>query len=141
MWSGNASSDDLHAFRIWSTATADDLLARAGKEMQAGAKIVFWSELNALLLREQEAAFIERGAELAAKHHAFLAMAIGVLNDKEYLSLREQAGADTARRANSLAIQQSTPSPGRRSCATGARRWQAARTRYALRKAEFDYLL
>jgi len=82
MWYGNANSDDLDAFRIWSTATGDDLLARAEKEMQAGAKIVFWSELNALLLREQEATFIERGAELAAKHHAFLGMAIGVLNDK-----------------------------------------------------------
>jgi len=76
MWYGNASSDDLHAFRIWSAATADDLLARAGKEMQAGAKSCSGASSNALLLREQEAAFIERGAELAAKHHAFLAFAV-----------------------------------------------------------------
>ena len=83
IWYGNATSNDMDVFRIWSTTTGDDLLARAEKEMQAGAKIVFWSELNALLLREQEAAFIERGAELAAKHHAYLGMAIGVLNDKK----------------------------------------------------------
>ena len=79
---GTATADDMNFFRIWSTAAGSDLLMRAEREMQVGAKIVFWSELNVFLTKDQEAAFIARGEELAAKHHAYLGMAVGVLNEK-----------------------------------------------------------
>ncbi len=80
LFEGPATSADIAAFRAWATANDDDLLARAEREMQAGAKIVFWGETNAFLLKEEETAFVRRGGDLAAKYHAYLGMAIGVLN-------------------------------------------------------------
>jgi apolipoprotein N-acyltransferase len=46
--------------------------------MRAGAKIVFWGEINAPLMKEDESAFVTRGGELAAKYHAYLGMALAV---------------------------------------------------------------
>src|SRR5260370_39371807 len=60
----------------------DDLLSGAEREMQAGAKIVFWGETNAPVLKEDEAAFVARGTDMAAKYHVYLGMALGVLNRK-----------------------------------------------------------
>jgi len=83
VWYGIASNGELEIFRAWSAATGDDLLARAEQEMQAGAKVVFWAEINAFLPQQQEAAFVARGAALAVKHHAYLGMAIAVLGAQD----------------------------------------------------------
>jgi apolipoprotein N-acyltransferase len=80
LFEGPASSADIAEFRAWATANEDDLLARAEREMQAGAKIVFWGETNAFVLKEEETAFVRRGGDLAAKYHAYLGMAMGVLS-------------------------------------------------------------
>jgi apolipoprotein N-acyltransferase len=45
-----------------------------------GTKIVFWGETNAFVLKEEETAFVRHGGDLAAKYHAYLGMAMGVLN-------------------------------------------------------------
>lgn len=71
---------DMREVDRWSTARNNDLLARAEQEMQAGAKIVFWGEANARLLKPDEAALIARGQALAQKYHAYLGMAMGVWN-------------------------------------------------------------
>ncbi len=44
MFEGQATSDDMDAIQRWATAMDNDLLSRAEREMQAGAKIVFWGE-------------------------------------------------------------------------------------------------
>jgi apolipoprotein N-acyltransferase len=80
VWAGHAISSDKPAFRAWSAATNQDLMARSEQEMQAGARIVFWGEINAQALKSDEAAFVARGGELAAKYHAYLGMALAVLN-------------------------------------------------------------
>jgi apolipoprotein N-acyltransferase len=67
-------------FRRWAAAMDDDLLSRAEREMQAGAKIVFWGEFNAPVFKEDEAAFVARGRDVAAKYHVYLGMALGVLH-------------------------------------------------------------
>jgi apolipoprotein N-acyltransferase len=46
--------------------------------MQAGAKIIFWSEMNAEVLKEDEAGFVAHGGDLAAKYHAYLGIALAV---------------------------------------------------------------
>ncbi len=76
---GQATSEDREAIRTWATAIDDDLLSRAEREMQAGAKIVFWSELNAPVLKEDEPAFVARGGDMAAKYHVYLGMSLNVL--------------------------------------------------------------
>ena len=58
--------------------TDNDLLARSEQEMQAGARIVFWSEANAEVLKKDEAGFVARGGDLAAKYHAYLGIALVV---------------------------------------------------------------
>jgi apolipoprotein N-acyltransferase len=80
MFEGKLTSEDTIVVTHWTTARDEDLLSRAEQEMQAGAKIVFWGEANALMFKEQEAAFVARGREMAAKYHAYLGMALGVLN-------------------------------------------------------------
>jgi apolipoprotein N-acyltransferase len=81
IWGGKATSADKDEFRIWATATDNDLLARAGQEMQTGAKIVFWSEISAEVLKEDEAGLIARGGDVAARYHAYLGMALAVHNE------------------------------------------------------------
>ncbi len=80
MFEGKATSEDMAAIRPWATAIDEDLLTRAEREMQAGAKIVFWGEADAKLLKEDEAAFIAHGQALAAKYNAYFGMAVGVLS-------------------------------------------------------------
>lgn len=73
-----STSADMAALLRWTTATNNNLLSRAAREMQAGAKIVFWGETNAMVLKQNEAALIARGSALAKKYHAYLGMALGV---------------------------------------------------------------
>lgn len=80
MFGGKPTSEDMVVIRRWATAIDDDLLSRAEREMQAGARIVFWGEANAIVLKEEEAAFVARGGDMATKYHAYLGMAVGVLN-------------------------------------------------------------
>ena len=77
---GSATREDIDAIRSWAAAMDDDLLLRAEREMQAGAKIVFWGETNAPVLKGDEAALVTRGGTLTTKYHAYLGMALGVLN-------------------------------------------------------------
>jgi len=80
MFQGEATSEDMEGIQRWATAIDNDLLLRAEEEMRAGAKIVFWGETNAPLLKEDEAAFVKRGSNMAAKYKVYLGMALGVWN-------------------------------------------------------------
>jgi len=80
MFGGKATSEDVIAIRAWVTPIDDDLLSRAEREMEAGAKIVFWGEANAMLMKEDESAFVARGKDMAAKYHSYFGMALGLLS-------------------------------------------------------------
>jgi len=80
MFEDKATSEDMVVIRRWAAARNDDLRSRAEREMQAGARIVFWGEANAIVMKDEEAAFVARGAELAAEYHAYIGMALGVWN-------------------------------------------------------------
>lgn len=90
LFQNKATTQDMHAIQEWAGAMDDDLLSRAEREMQAGAKIVFWGESNASVMKEDEAAFIARGGDLAAKYHVYLGMALGVLIKGKTLSLQNK---------------------------------------------------
>jgi apolipoprotein N-acyltransferase len=49
--------------------------------MQAGARIVFWAEINAEVFKEDEAGLMTRGGNLAAKYQSYLGMALAVHNE------------------------------------------------------------
>lgn len=59
-----------------AAAVNDDLIKRSEQAAQAGAKIVFWSEAIGLVTKENEAAFIERGRELARRSQIYLGMSL-----------------------------------------------------------------
>jgi apolipoprotein N-acyltransferase len=80
LFEGKASSEDMDEIQRWAAAMDNDLLSRAEREMQAGAKIVFWGETNAPVVKEGEAALVARGADLALKYQVYLGMALGVLH-------------------------------------------------------------
>jgi apolipoprotein N-acyltransferase len=75
-----ATTEDFTEIRKWSAAVNDDLLLRADGEAQDGAKIVFWAEGNALVLKQDEAALAAQGSRLAQKDHIYLGMALAILN-------------------------------------------------------------
>ncbi len=78
--SNQPTADDLASIRSWGATVGNDFLARAEREAQAGAKIVFWGEANAPLFKQDEVAFISSGSELATKYQIYLGMALGVWN-------------------------------------------------------------
>jgi apolipoprotein N-acyltransferase len=80
MFEGKSTNEDMVVLEPWTAAANNDLLARAECEMQAGARIVFWGEGNARIFKEDEAALVACGGELAAKYHVYLGMALGVSN-------------------------------------------------------------
>ena len=71
-----ATPAELDDVRAGGEAIDNDLLARAEREAQAGAKIVFWGEGNAPVFKEDEAALLARGRALAAKYQIYLGMAL-----------------------------------------------------------------
>jgi apolipoprotein N-acyltransferase len=75
-----ATPAELAEVRAGVNAVDSDLLARAEREAQAGAKIVFWGEANAPVLKGDEPALIARGSELAAKYQMYLGMALATWN-------------------------------------------------------------
>jgi apolipoprotein N-acyltransferase len=74
----SVDSGRLTADEYWRRVAIidDDLLQRTEREMLAGAKIVFWSEANAPVLKNKEADLVARGASLADRYHAYLGMSL-----------------------------------------------------------------
>ncbi|HVN82031.1 MAG TPA: nitrilase-related carbon-nitrogen hydrolase [Terriglobia bacterium] len=80
MMHNRLSPEEVRQVRDWGKAVDDNLLARSEREAQAGARIVFWGEANAPVLKEDEAAFIAQGRELAARYRIYLGMSLAVWN-------------------------------------------------------------
>jgi apolipoprotein N-acyltransferase len=85
-----ASEAELAEFGAWAQRVNDDLSARAEREAQAGAKVVFWGEGNAMVFKPGEPALIARGRELAAKYQIYLGMALATWNRGERLPLENK---------------------------------------------------
>ena len=85
-----ATPAELEEVRAGANAVDSDLLARAEREMQAGAKIVFWGEGNAPVLKTDEPALLARGRELAGKYQVYLGMALATWNVGQNPSLENK---------------------------------------------------
>lgn len=75
---GKATADDLAQIREWAKPIDDDLLRRADEAASSGARIVFWAEGNAPVLKGDEAALLAQGSQLAARDKIYLGMALAV---------------------------------------------------------------
>jgi apolipoprotein N-acyltransferase len=85
-----ASNEEAEEIRRWNNAVNNDLLARAEREAQAGAKIVFWGEGNAGVFKDDEAMLLQRGGELASKYKIYLGMALATWNRDRTPSLENK---------------------------------------------------
>ena len=69
----------------------DYFLAESRREARAGAKIVLWPEINLMVLRSDEAAFMERARQVAREEQVYLLMGIGVHRSGEARALENKA--------------------------------------------------
>lgn len=69
-------------FRKKAAKLNNNLFERSIKEAEAGAKIVFWSEGNSLILKEDENILHEKASSIAKQYNIYFGIAVGVL-DKE----------------------------------------------------------
>ena len=75
---GQATADDLAQIRAWAKDVDEDLLRRADVAARDGARIVFWAEGNASVLKGDEPALLSEGSQLAARDGIYLGMALAV---------------------------------------------------------------
>ena len=69
------------------SSAADELLLKTELEAQAGAKIVFWSELNGAVLKQDEDMLLQRASDMAKQEEIYLI--ISLLVKTPYVDLKE----------------------------------------------------
>jgi len=92
-------------------AREDTLLALAGREAAAGARIVLWSECNLPVLKEDEAAVIADGSRLARETGIYLLMALAVFTPGQGYYENELVALDPAGNL-SVRYHKARPAPG-----------------------------
>ena len=68
--------EEIATIRKNAAAIDDDLLNRSEREAKAGARIIFWGEANAPVLKEDENDLIRRGGILAKANGIYLGMVL-----------------------------------------------------------------
>ncbi len=68
--------EEIVTIRERAAAADNDLLNRSEREAKAGARIIFWGESNAPVLKQDENDLIQRGAILAKTNGIYLGMAL-----------------------------------------------------------------
>ncbi|MCP4570801.1 MAG: hypothetical protein GY838_00460 [bacterium] len=74
------TDSDREALRSNAHMVLDDFLERARREVDAGARIIFWGEANGFCLKEHEPEILARGAEFAREHRVYLGLSPAVVN-------------------------------------------------------------
>jgi apolipoprotein N-acyltransferase len=59
----------------------DKLFTESENAVQSGAKILFWSEMNGMVFKEDEAGMITRGTNFAVKHGIYFFMSLWVIEN------------------------------------------------------------
>lgn len=67
---------EVATIRERAAAIDDDLLHRSEREARAGARIVFWGEANAPVMKDQEDELVRRGGIVAKNNGIYLGMAL-----------------------------------------------------------------
>jgi apolipoprotein N-acyltransferase len=68
----------------------DWFLEGSRREARAGARLIVWPEMNLLIFKEDEPAFLERARRLAADERVYLAMGMGTVHPGEALSFENK---------------------------------------------------
>ncbi len=73
------------------SSVADELFLKTELEAQAGAKIVFWSELNGAVLKQDEDMLLQRASDMAKQEEIYLI--VSLLVKTPYVDLKENKTA------------------------------------------------
>jgi hypothetical protein len=87
---GGKASDGERQFRATTRAGQDDLLTRSEREPAAGARIIFWPETGAFVLKQDEPDLLARGRALASQYCIYLGMALGTWTPGVHLPLENK---------------------------------------------------
>ena len=79
MTNSNPSVENLKAIKDYCDHMIDQLFQKTREQASAGSKIIFWSEMNASVFKEDESAFLNKAANLAKEEHIYLMVAYAVL--------------------------------------------------------------
>jgi apolipoprotein N-acyltransferase len=71
---GRLTIEEIEDIRNRSRMISDNLLRRASREADAGARIVFWGEGNSFVLPQDEPALMARASELAGEKKIYLGL-------------------------------------------------------------------
>jgi apolipoprotein N-acyltransferase len=71
---GTLNEMELQQIREWSRSIDDDLLRRAAREADAGARIVFWGEGNSYVLPQDEPWLMAQASDLALAKRIYLGL-------------------------------------------------------------------
>jgi apolipoprotein N-acyltransferase len=110
--SGQASAADVDRIRSNADAILDDLLQRADREVQAGAKIIMWGETNSFSLKQDEPAMVARGAEFAREKGVYLGMSPAVFDGESDMPLENKIILINPRGEVSFEYWKAIPVPG-----------------------------
>ncbi len=75
-YSNSFSAENLEMTRRKLSQVHDELFEKTIEEAEAGAKIVFWSELNGAVMQDDEAHLITHAAEIAKQQNIYLAISL-----------------------------------------------------------------
>ncbi|HAS53497.1 MAG TPA: hypothetical protein DCS42_04860 [Nitrospiraceae bacterium] len=103
----------MTALRSELATLNNDLLRRSEREARAGARIVFWSEGSAFVMKPDEDELVERGRALARSQGIYLGMAMGVLNHGQNPSVENKVVLIDPSGAIAWDYIKSRPVPGR----------------------------
>lgn len=81
------TDDNLTNTRNKLSSVADELFLKTELEAQAGAKIIFWSELNGAVLKQDEDMLLQRASDMAKQEEIYLI--ISLLVKTPYVDLKE----------------------------------------------------
>lgn len=82
-WSGQAlTAEELAPTRALLATQADRLFASSERAAQAGARLVFWSECSASVLKSDESSLLARAAETARRNQIYLGLAYMCFNPR-----------------------------------------------------------
>ncbi|WNG48189.1 apolipoprotein acyltransferase [Archangium minus] len=87
---GAFGDEDWRAFAEASRAVNEELLRLSEREAERGAKLILWSEGNAVVLAEQLPALLSRGSALARERSVWLAMAVASFEPSAERMLRNE---------------------------------------------------
>jgi apolipoprotein N-acyltransferase len=89
-FTGTATAEDIEAIRERAAKINDDLLRRTEREARAGARIVFWGEVNAFVFKEDEPSLLVRAAEVARQNEAYVGVGAGTWDQENSTPLENK---------------------------------------------------